>query len=164
MAYRLNIKMRDGLGKDINRSVGLAADTTQAADATNAGNIMDLYATLTDCGVLGGTITQSTKFGPTGFTPTAATAGARYWRVGRISVACTPSVDGVQSIATLDIPGIKAALVGAGGAIVDTGIIATFLGEFVAANKGRLADGQAVSSTSIVSGYADNLPHPGSED
>jgi len=164
MAYRVNIKMRDGLGKDINRSVGLGEDTDTAADATNAGNIMDLYAPLTDCGVLGGTITKSTKFGPTGFTPTSPTAGSRYWRVGRISVAVVPTTDGNQSVATVDIPGIKAALVSASGAIVDTGIIATFLGEFVAGKKGRLADGQAVSSTSIISGYADNLPHPASED
>lgn len=89
--------------------------------------------------------------------------GARYWRVGRISVSVTPAGDGTQTVATLEIPGIKAALVGAGGSIVDNGTIATFLGNFLSSAKGRLADGQFANSTAIVGGYVYNKPHPESE-
>lgn len=162
MAYKLNINMVDGLGKTINRSFGLAADADQATDATNAGGILDLYAAMTDCGVLGGTVTSSLKFAPTGNTPTAPAGTARYWQVARISVSLTPAGDGTQTVGTFELPAPKAAIT-SGGSVVDDGSIGAFLTEFLSSGKGRMADGQYANSTTIIGGYVYNKPHPESE-
>lgn len=158
---KAKVNLRDGLGNNLSRGFDLESDTTQA----QFGQILTDYSALTACGVLGGKATEKLPdLVPTGFTATSPHADSRYYREGRMTVALAPHTNGAgQSVGTINIPGIKAALA-SNGAIVDSGgLIAAFLTHGLASGKLRLSDGQALASASIISGYVENLEHPDSE-
>ncbi len=158
---QLGINMVDGLDTKIKRNFGVLTTAT----AAQLGAILTAYKALTDCGVTGGLATEKMPaLAPTGFTASTAAVGARYWREARITVALDPHSDGGgQSVGTINIPGIKDVFVSNGSVVDSGGLIAAFLTLFLTAGVGRISDGQAVSSATIISSYVENLAHPESD-
>lgn len=153
---KLNMRLKDGLGEIVGKNFGLKDSATPA----QAGAIVTAFNKLTTMGVVSASMTQTTKTTPT-FTATTPDPASRWYNVGRITVGLVTTADGGDSTATIEIPGIKDALV-SGNQVIDNGTsvlgvpaldgdIANFLQLFASAGVGRVSGGQAIASAVIVS-------------
>ena len=137
MGTELHITMDDDHGRTTQRTFGMEEVTTLAQMQTDAAALLSALAAVSDLGVVKATISFDVT-------------SPEYAQVAdsNIDTGATFSgwIDAGQRKASLKIPGIKYALVGADGSVADSGATATFLNLFEDAAVFNLARGNQIES------------------
>ena len=138
MGGKLGLVLVDDRNRTSARSYEIETQALLADYITEAEAFIAALQAVTDLGLLRGTLTINL----TGEEFAAQTDA-------NVDVGGTASgfvTDGDGSKAVMRIPGVKMSLVGDGGVIAITGVVATFLGMFEAAGAFTLAKGKTIAS------------------
>lgn len=138
MVAKMSVTLVDDYGRTTKRVYGMEAQTLLTDYQTAAAAFITALTAVTDLGCVRGTLLI-----PVTDPVFAVTTGAN------VDVGGTASGwinEGTGKKASMKIPGVKAALVGADGSIAITGVIATFLAEFEDTGDYNLSDGEQIDA------------------
>lgn len=137
MGIKLSVTMDDSYGRTTTRVYGMEDEALLANLQTSAAAFLAALEDVTDLGCV-----KANFIIPVTSPQFAETAG------GNVDVGATASgwVEAGMKKASLKIPGIKPALVGADGSVADSGVTATFLDLFEDAADFNLSDGEQIDT------------------